>query len=155
MTMGPCCSPARGQVPVWEALEKVGGGRGLSSLLSAHQCQTLWWGHLMPCLSAPPAAPTAPSPQCSSAVLGPSARRGRRGRGSALANPELRQSTMSSSAVLYNPSLSVLEISSCSEGSRFTRFGNQVSRISLISSLNRGDQLSHRVCFIVAPNGRY
>lgn len=56
--------------------------------------------------------------------------------------PELCQSTLSSRAALFNPSLSLLEISSCSEGSKLTRFGNQVSRRSLISSLNRGDQLT-------------
>lgn len=41
-----------------------------------------------------------------------------------------------------NPSLSLLEISSCSDGSKLTRFGNQVNGRSLISLLNRGDQLS-------------
>ena len=120
-----------------------GGGRDLSFLLSAHECRKSMAGGTrcparLPRWQRPLPLPHGTAPQCWDHPAG----RGRRGGGSALVPPELHQSTPSSSAALCNPSLSLLEISSCSEGSKLTRFGNQVSGRSLISSLNRGDQLT-------------
>lgn len=96
--------------------------------------------HLTFCPPAPLVAPAPLPHRAAVQCWGHPAGRGW-GHRAVLVPPELHQSTSSSSTAPCNPSPSVLEISSCSEGSKLTRFGNQVSGRSLISLLNRGDQL--------------